>query len=273
MNIKWFITSCVALFCMACEHAMDLKMENISREVHFEILTSSLSRSGKDIFAVGDSIGIYAVKRMKDGKQAFPAQTGNQAHNAKWVKTEEGWLPATPWDKVLWSQDDSPLDFYAYYPYQRQASNPLAINLGVNPDQGSPELVGQSDVLRAINVQGLTEGEVELQFEHVFSLLEIKLSGDKILSGSPVKVSASEVVTNVLFDLGTGTWTPLKTGNVTARCVDAGQMLYQVVLPSQNIEAGKAFLQCEIEGGIYMYRSSGIELEPACLQKFEIEVK
>lgn len=272
MNMRLFVTLLLSVMGVACEHALDLGKEHVERECRFNVHTSSFTRSGKDVFSVGDSIGIYAVKRSENGKPAIPAQAGNQAHNAKWIKTEEGWQPASPMDKVLWSQDDCPLDFYAYYPYQRSASDPAAINFSVNLNQTSEEIVGESDLLRAANTRGLTEGDVELQFEHMFSLLEIKLTGD-ILPDPPVKLTANEIVTSVLLDLGTGNLSPVATGKVLSCCVDSMQMLYRMILPSQDVEEGTAFLSCESGDITYMYRSPGITLEPACLQKFEIEVK
>ena len=126
--------------------------------------------------------------------------------------------------------------------------------------------------MRAANTRGLSEGDVELQFEHVFSLVEVKLVGDRIV-GSPVKVTASEIATNMQLNLGTGELFPLTMGSVALYCADSEQMLYKAILPPQQVEEGCAFLQCEFDGVTCIYRSPGIKLEPACLQEFEIEVK
>ena len=273
MNVRWLIVLCLSVVGAACVHTIDAEVENTPKEVQFKVQASALARSGKEVFAVGDSIGIYAVKRTEDGISAIPAQTGNQAHNAKWVKTEDGWQPASPIDKVLWSQDNAPLDFYAYYPYQREAFDPAAINVRVHSKQNSEVAVEESDVLRAANTRGLSEGEVELQFEHIFSLVEVKLVGDSIVAGSLVKVTANEIATNMQLNLGTGELSPLTMGSVALYCVDLEQMLYKAVLPAQQVEEGCAFLQCEFDGITCIYRSPGIRLEPACLQEFEIEVK
>lgn len=39
-------------------------------------------------------------------------------------------------DKIVYPQDGTELDFYAYYPYSRDAINPESIPVGVKPDQG-----------------------------------------------------------------------------------------------------------------------------------------
>ena len=67
---------------------------------------------------------------MLAGGNSFPALFGNQAHNAKWVKTDEGWQPSSLWDKIVYPQDGAELDFYAYYPYSRDAIDPEAYCYG-----------------------------------------------------------------------------------------------------------------------------------------------
>lgn len=271
MKVELLLIICTIAW--GCGHSLDYESEDITKEVNFMISSSSYTRSGKEIFAVGDSIGIYTVKRVDDEVVAIPSKTGNQVHNVKWVKTKDGWRPASPSDKVIWSSDNTPLDFYAYYPYSREASDPTAINLAVKREQVMESDIRESDVLWATNVRGLKEGDVELQFKHLFSLIEVKLESDNILSMSSVKVMANEVTTNVSFNLGTGEQIPLVTGKVTLCDIDPEQMLYQAVLPSQRLQEGLSFLHCEWDESIYIYHSPEIELEPACLQKFEIKLK
>lgn len=274
MNARWLIVLCLSVIETACVRTIDREVENTHREINFIVQASMLTRSGKEAFAVGDSIGIYAVKRTQDGISAKPAQTGNQAHNAKWVKTIDGWQPASVEDKIVWSQDNAPLDFYAYYPYQKEAANPVAINVRVHSKQDLEEAIGKSDVLRAENTEGLNEGNVILNFDHIFSLVEVKLTGSKIMEDTPMKVSANEIKTEMQLNLGTGELSPMEyTGSVELYCTDSVQMLYKAVLPAQQVGEGCAFLQCEFIDATYIYRSLGIKLNPACLQKFEIEVK
>ena len=175
----------------------------------FRIHSASFTRGGKDDFVVGDSIGIYAVKRTAPETAAVPGVTGNQAHNAKWVKTEEGWAPATPTDKVVWSQDGEPLDFYAYWPYVREASRPDSMIFEVNT-------MPNADVLRAANVRGLTDGEVELAFEHAFSLVEVEILGEGIDFLPELTVKAIHVKTKTAWNIGTGAFIHSEDGATTA---------------------------------------------------------
>lgn len=276
MNVRYLIFLCLTMFVMSCTHTPDEEVESSQREIRFIIKSPLSTRSGMEEFAVGDSIGIYAAKRTQAGIPAKPTQSGNQAHNAKWIKTEDGWQPASVKDKIVWSQDNEPLDFYAYYPYQRDESNPETVRVCVNSKQDSEDAIRKSDVLRAANNKGLNNGEVEIQFEHIFSMIEVKLTGSIISEDIPVKVSANEIMTELHLDLGTGELSPsaTKNGHVELYCVDSTNMIYKGVLPVQQIEEGRAFLQCEFKDATYIYRSSpAIKLEPSVLQKFEIEVK
>lgn len=119
------------------------------------------------------------MKHDAAGGNSFPALSGNQAHNAKWVKTDEGWQPASLRDKIVYPQDGAELDFYAYYPYSRDAINPEGIAVGVKPDQRTIEGRNGSDWMVATNTTGVNEGEVELLFRHVMAVVEVEIRGGK----------------------------------------------------------------------------------------------
>ena len=145
MKIKvyqYFAWFCLGL-CTACYSGMPEDEGEVGqgKEVTFRItrFDEIFSRATATNFEVGDSIGIYAVKHDVAGGNSFPALSGNQAHNAKWVKTDEGWQPASLKDKIVYPQDGAELDFYAYYPYSRDAINPEGIAMGVKPDQRTIE--------------------------------------------------------------------------------------------------------------------------------------
>ena len=121
MKIKvyqYFAWFCLGL-CTACYSGMPEYEGKVGqgKEVTFRIsrFDETFSRATATNFEVGDSIGIYAVKHDATGGNSFPALFGNQAHNAKWVKTDEGWQPSSLWDKIVYPQDGAKLDFYAYY--------------------------------------------------------------------------------------------------------------------------------------------------------------
>lgn len=239
------------------------------KEVSFRIHSALFTRGGKDDFVVGDSIGIYAVKRTAPETAAVPGVTGNQAHNAKWVKTEEGWAPATPTDKVVWSQDGEPLDFYAYWPYTREVSRPDSMIFEVNT-------MPNADVLRAANVRGLTDGEVELAFEHAFSLVEVEILGEGIDFLPELTVKAIHVKTKTAWNIGTGAFIHSEDGATTAEfaVTDAAARLFRVVLPPQSIATEEPFLQCDNGDVAYMYTpAESFDLSAGSLQRMKITLK
>ena len=257
----------------ACEQSEYTQSEENQKEVRFLIHQSQTSRTGKERFNVGDSIGIFAVKRASADQIATPGTSGNQAHNAKWVKTEEGWRPASPIDKIVWPQDGAPIDFYAYYPYSREAVNPDAIVLSVNTSQEAASAFETSDALRAANTQGLTEGDVELWFEHLFALIDVNLKSETFAIDSLMQVSALGVCTKVQLNLGTGEQTSVETGNVTLYGASTDGKVWYGILPTQEIAAEHKFLQCEQNSEVYVYRTSGVSLTSGSRQKFEINLK
>ncbi len=239
------------------------------KEVNFRIYSALSTRAGKDNFETGDSIGIYAVKRTVPGSVAIPGVSGNQAHNAKWVKTEKGWKPAGPMDKVVWAQDGEPRDFYAYWPYSGKASRPDSMVFAVND-------MPEADVLRAANVQGLTDGEVELAFEHALSLVEVEILGGHIDLLPELAVKAINVKTKTAWNIGTATFVHAADGAPTAgfAVADADKHLFRVVLPPQEIGTEVPFLQCNNGDAAYMYTpAERISLTAGSLQKMKITLK
>lgn len=261
----------ITLLLQACEQSMEFAGNSV--EVDFRICESVPTRSGKMIFNVGDSIGIFAVKRVDVNKPALPGSQNNQAHNVKWVKTAEGWRPASAVDKVVWVQDGTPLDFYAYYPYQRDVMNPDSIILAVQKNQIDEQALILSDFLRAVNIQGLTEGVVELNFSHQFALINVKLIREGGGIESDAALVATDVCTKVAFNLGTGVQTPMETGRVQLFCENPASHIYQGIVPAQEFTGGTATFQIDDKGVTYVYAFKDMTLQPGSCQRFELNLK
>lgn len=261
----------VTLSFQACEQPMELINEPV--EVDFRICESVPTRSGKMFFEVGDSIGIFAVKRIDMSEPALPGIHNNQAHNAKWIKTIDGWLPASPLDKVVWPQDGTPLDFYAYYPYQSNLVNPDSIIIAVRNNQIDEQSLIASDFLRAVNMHGLTTGEVELRFSHQFVLMNVKLSHKGMNIAPDATLIAADVCTKVFLNLGSGMQTPMEWGRVQFLCENPSLHVYQGILPVQEFVGGIATLQIDDQGINYVYAFEDMKLQSGFCQKFEIDLK
>ena len=272
MKYKLLLVLSIFGFLSSCTNEEESLIPNEPKEVDFVIETNQFSRAGKDVFELGDSIGIFAVKRSNPSEQAFPNAEGNQAHNAKWIKTEKGWRPATVFDKVLWSTDGSALDFYAYYPYDGSIKNPAEIASGVALSQSEIADFLASDKLRAVNKEGLTEGKVNLFFDHIFSMVQVKLVSSVPLDNT-VELSVNGVYSNLKYNLGTGTQSLTEKFPILMHCIDLEQNLYQAIVPSQQVAKGTVFLNCDYKGNTYQYTSTGVNLEIGTCQKFQINLK
>ncbi|RGV35866.1 fimbrillin family protein [Butyricimonas virosa] len=285
MKIKvyqYFAWFCLGL-CTACYSGMPEYEGKVGqgKEVTFRIsrFDETFSRATATNFEVGDSIGIYAVKHDATGGNSFPALFGNQAHNAKWVKTDEGWQPSSLWDKIVYPQDGAKLDFYAYYPYSRDAIDPEAIAMGVKPDQRTVGGRNGSDWMVATNTIGVNEGEVELLFRHVMAAVEVEIrGGDVIMPNEKLEVQMTEVCLTNSHHLGTGMFVAENgTGTIDMwrleNATDMDSFTYRALLPAQTLGKGIPVFRCLQDGKIYIYRGEEIILERGNRTRFVFTLK
>lgn len=276
-----FTWVCLAV-CVACHSGSenDGTEEGQTREVSFAVSQSDdlFARSVSSGFEVGDSIGIYAVKRDVSGEIGIPGKTGNQAHNAKWIKTLEGWTPASLKDKIVYPQDGAELDFYAYYPYNRNATAPDEISMAVQTEQGTEENLKKSDWMRASNTEGISEGEVELKFQHVLSCAEVQVQTGGVAPDAGLEVHVTGVNTVCTYNLGAGTFLgESEVGTIVMQRLDApgesGSLTFKALLPAQAIAAETPLFRCLQNGKIYIYRSEGIEFTEGNRTRFIFTLK
>ena len=175
-SIRTLFTACVAtMLWAACDNNSLTEQAAPCEDVHIRV--AAPTRAAKSDFAEGDSIGIFAVERSIEQTAALPSIRPGRANNAKWVRDAEGnWYPATVADRITWSQSGTRMDFYAYYPYDPSLTDPCSIVLNLTRQTAG------SDVLRAVNSQGLTKGEVLLSFDHVLSRIDVWITRRSHLS-------------------------------------------------------------------------------------------
>lgn len=267
-------------FCMACNSGIpeyEGESEQV-REVTFRVsqMGGRLARAMATNFEVGDSIGIYAVKRDIPSELGILTISGNQAHNAKWIKTTEGWSPASLKDKIVFPQDGGKLDFYAYYPYSSDAVDPEEISMGVKTDQRADEGWKSSDWMTAVNTEGINEGEVDLIFKHIMASVEVNVIGGKmIMPNEGLQVQVVGVCLKNSFHLGTGRFTvETGTGTIDMQRLEGEEgFRYGALLPAQILEAGMPVMRCLLDGKIYIYRGEEVVLESGNRTRFEFTLK
>lgn len=279
---RYFTWLCLGL-CTACYSGMPEDEGNTgqSKEVTFRIsrFDGAFSRATATNFEVGDSIGIYAVKHNVAGENSYPALSGNQAHNAKWLKTDKGWQPVSLKDKIVYPQDGAKLDFYAYYPYSRDAINPEIIPVGVKADQRTVEGRNGSDWMVATNTEGVNEGEVDLLFQHVMASVEVEIRGGNVITPNErLEVQMTEVCLTNSLHLGTGMFVAENgTGTIDMwrleDATDMGSFTYRALLPAQTLGKGIPVFRCLQDGKIYIYRGEEIILERGYRTRFVFTLK
>lgn len=277
---KCFIYACLIGAGVACSSEYNpVEEATRSREVTFRISEEESlgTKATATAFEIGDSIGVYAVRRTDPERVALPLKNGNQAHNAKLVKTAEGWTFATLADKIVYPHDGSKLDFYAYYPYDRNASDPEACYFKVKTNQNGENGFKASDFMVARNIAGMNEGEVSLTFSHALTMVKVKVSGGTgVVLDEGLKVQMPGMLTAVSYHLGNDM---LTNGQETGMIVlnrEAGneaEYTYAGYLPAQAIEAGVPLFRCILGEKVYIYNSEAVELTRGNRTVFELTLK
>ncbi len=273
MNLKIQSIFLLTILSVSCGQYGDEDYVQSSKEIEFSVYAPLGTKSGKTYFSIGDSIGIYVAKRtnLNSDIPAVLESTGNQANNAKWIYTEEGWRPASPSDKIVWSSQGEAMDFYAYYPYQQDIDDPNKMLFSIRQDQRNRDDFLCSDLLYAANTLGQNGGTVGLHFAHILSLVEVKVKHNTLPEDAEKTLQTGNIVSTVFLNLNSGELIPVESGKVFFNFSEAN--IYQAILPPQEIPGGTHFLQYDQDGATFIYTTSGLKLESGCKQKLEITLK
>ena len=279
---KYFIYACLVVGGTACSSEYSPgDGQPMVREVVFQMDKAEdvFTKATGNTFDIGDSIGVYAVRRTNPEQVALPGLTGNQAHNAKIVKTAEGWRPASLEDKIVFPQDGTKLDFYACYPYDRNARNPQEYMFSVKTEQDEETGLKSSDFLVARNTTGMNDGVVQLTFSHALAMVRVKVNaGPTVTPAAGLSVQMNDVKTGVVYDLGNDQLTFQETtGSIFLSREEDGDneasFTYIGYVPAQTIPAETALFRCILGGKVYIYQSESVELTRGNRTLFELTLK
>lgn len=170
------------LLVAACdkEQLVDTPADGEPQPIRFDIAVATATPSGPSTrvstatdftssFTAGDKVGLYIVKG-DGGLQS----SGNWVENALMTFDGTSWTCHLPPDKKCYPKDGSRLSFYAYYPYNAQVTNPLAMSFNVQADQSaglSPSYLmtaSQKNVSKSHN-------PVQLTFSHKLAMVKVNL--------------------------------------------------------------------------------------------------
>lgn len=244
---------CMSLLILAsCDKSPEGYGPERDGKLEFNAAVSAVTRSTIDWadfkcdFESGDAIGIFAAPH------GTPlAASGNYATNVKLVKQADGsWSYADEDQAIFFPAGGVTLDIYAYYPYTEVVANPLALAFDAGTDQsaGAPD----SELMWATEVNVAEAGnQISLQFEHVFSMLQLEVSPAADSSIDMAKVTSMDVKLNglkpaVLFNIGDGTVTLSgDAARIRMEC-KAGTRLFRALVPVQEIVAGAILFSCTV---------------------------
>lgn len=166
---------------------------------------------------------------------------------------------------------DGVYTYYAYYPYAASATS-TAIAAEVSADQETGGYLA-NDYLMA-NYLTATPGQanVDLQFTHALSLVEVTLSGPN--AAEDAVVALSNMTTDATINLETSVVTPgTKKANVTMDKLTTS-MKYRAIVPEQTVAQGTALMTIVSKGRTYKvsYNASDVKFEKGKYISLNVEL-
>lgn len=249
--LKYFAMAAIAMTAMtACNNEAEEALQSAKQPIQFNMnVNGSRTVTATDAartttWTDGDAVGIFVYKHgTSDLVKA----------NAKYVLGGETWAAADENSKIY---ADEAYDFYAYYPYDAAVTDPKKVSMTALADQTSADSYGKSDFLSAKNVSvaaGATN--VPLAFSHLFSMVEVKIQGDKV-SQKPVKVTLNNVKLATEVDITADAPAAALTADAAVGTVnmyylektqdaDKAPFVFRAVVPAQEVAAETSLVSVE----------------------------
>ena len=249
--LKYFAMAAIAMTAMtACNNEAEEALQSAKQPIQFNMnVNGSRTVTATDAartttWTDGDAVGIFVYKHgTSDLVKA----------NAKYVLGGETWTAADENSKIY---ADEAYDFYAYYPYDAANTDPKKVSMTALADQTSADSYGKSDFLSAKNVSvaaGATN--VPLAFSHLFSMVEVKIQGDKV-SQKPVKVTLNNVKLATEVDITADAPAAALTADAAVGTVnmyylektqdaDKAPFVFRAVVPAQEVAAETSLVSVE----------------------------
>lgn len=268
-NFRLMAMAAVAMLAMnSC-----VKEENLNNgdkkgtPVEFEMGVNSVSRTNTPddgyatTFVEGDEVGIFVYKGeipvVKNAHYKLNAE-------GKWVAQGE----------AITAEKGVSYSYYAYYPYNAEATDATSVSLTVAGDQttgytGSDALMAKSENVAA----GTTT--IPLQYSHAFALVQVSLKGD--LAAKNATVTLQNVYPTAALNLVTGIAGEASgvTGTIAMKaCSTKGETApfnYRAIVPAQTIAANQAILMANSNGKNYKFTySADVPYESGKLRQFNV---
>lgn len=247
---KVFLSSMALLAMTACNNELSEQLaSNQGGDVKF-----TMGIEGTSASRVAMEDGSYQASFESTNAVGIFVKEVASYSNLEYTYNGSAWTGATvnvPADGVY--------TYYAYYPYAESATS-TAIAAEVSADQETGGYLA-NDYLMANLTADAGQANVDLQFTHALSLVEVTLSGPN--AAEDAVVTLSNMTTDATINLEADDVTPgEKKANVTMDKL-AASMKYRAIVPEQTIAQGTALMTIVSKGRTYKvsYKTSDVKFE------------
>lgn len=236
--------------------------------VEFEMGINTISRTTTEDnsnitnFAEGDAVGIFVY-----------SGTTPVATNVQYKLVSGNWVAE---GEPIYVETGAVYSYYAYYPYDSEATNAMSLKLSADTDQrsgytGSDALIAKSETVEA----GATT--VALNFSHIFTLVQVELQGNLVKKDATVYLQNIQPTATINLKESSASAIGDK-GNVAMKfCdtnTDAAPFSYRAIVPAQTISTGDGFLVVSLDGKNYKFKySSDIPYESGKMRQFNVKLE
>ena len=247
---KIFIAAIAATAMTACNNELGEQfVSNNGGDVKF-----TMGIEGTSASRVAMEDGSYQASFENENKVGVFVKEVDSYSNLEYTFDGNAWNGATikvPADKVY--------TYYAYYPYAESATS-TAVATEVNADQETGGYLA-NDYLMANLTAEAGQANVDLQFTHALSLVEVTLSGPN--AAEDAVVTLSNMTTDATMNLEASTVIPgEKKANVTMDKL-VTSMKYRAIVPEQTVAQGTALMTIVSKVRTYKvsYKASDVKFE------------
>lgn len=258
---KVFIAAIAATAMTACNNELSEQLaSNQGGDVKF-----TMGIEGTSASRVAMEDGSYQASFENENKVGVFVKEVDSYSNLEYTFDGNAWNGATikvPADKVY--------TYYAYYPYAESATS-TAVATEVNADQETGGYLA-NDYLMANLTAEAGQANVDLQFTHALSLVEVTLSGPN--AAEDAVVTLSNMTTDATINLETSTVTPgTKIANVIMDKLTTS-MKYRAIVPEQTVTKGTALMTIVSKGRTYKvsYKASDVKFEKGKYISLNVEL-
>ncbi len=248
---------------VACNDTIELQQSasgSKPMEISGSIIQINETRASDQGFADGDCMGVFIVD-SENGNPGELQLNDNRASN--YALTYDG--ASNSWkgnSEIYWRDNQSSVDVYGYYPYNKDLSSISDYPFTVAADQSlKPEnemgTYEASDFLWA-KTSGATQsqGVISLKYNHKLAGVKVSLTkGVGFADGEwetlTRLVTVDNTLRNATIDLATGVASPTGDFDRHITMSPEDNDIYRAVVVPQSVAAGKSIIGVTIDGTSY----------------------